>query len=40
VSFTKTGVGDVYNMGLDLVFNLFGALTGAIVGYYWMKNKK
>jgi uncharacterized membrane protein YjdF len=29
VSLEQTGVGDVYNTGLDLCFNLLGALTGA-----------
>ena len=27
----KTGVGDIYNMGLDLIFNACGALTGAVI---------
>ncbi|MAG28348.1 hypothetical protein CMI47_22715 [Candidatus Pacearchaeota archaeon] len=29
----KTGVGDLYNFGLDLVFNGIGALIGSIIGY-------
>ncbi len=33
VSLTQTGVGDVYNMGLDLCFNLAGALAGSLVQY-------
>lgn len=33
VVLTKTGVGDIYNTGLDLCFNLLGALVGAIIGY-------
>jgi len=40
VSLAKTGVGDLYNTGLDLVFNLLGAFAGAIFGFYWNKNKK
>ncbi len=31
VSLEETGVGDVYNTGLDLNFNLAGALVGALV---------
>ncbi len=31
VSLEETGVGDVYNTGLDLIFNLLGALAGAVV---------
>lgn len=31
VSLANTGVGDIYNTGLDLIFNLFGALAGALV---------
>lgn len=31
VSLEQTGVGDVYNTGLDLNFNLAGALTGALL---------
>ena len=31
VSLSKTGVGDLYNTGLDLVFNMLGAFIGAIV---------
>ncbi len=31
VSLEETGVGDVYNTGLDLIFNLLGALAGALV---------
>jgi hypothetical protein len=34
ISFAKTGVGDVYNTGLDLVFNLFGTMAGATLGYF------
>jgi hypothetical protein len=34
ISFTKTGVGDLYNTGFDLVFNLFGTMAGAILGFY------
>jgi len=39
VSLTKTGVGDLYNMGLDLVFNFFGALAGAFFASYLIKRK-
>jgi len=31
VSLSQTGVGDVYNTGLDLIFNMCGALVGAFV---------
>jgi len=31
ISLDKTGVGDLYNTGLDLIFNLLGALVGAFV---------
>jgi hypothetical protein len=31
ISFEKTGVGDIYNTGLDLVFNTIGAIVGASV---------
>ena len=30
-SLEETGVGDIYNMGLDLIFNAAGAVTGAFV---------
>ncbi|MEK6909331.1 MAG: DUF2238 domain-containing protein [Nanoarchaeota archaeon] len=33
ISLDKTGVGDVYNTGLDLIFNLFGALIGSFVAH-------
>lgn len=29
VNIEQTGVGDIYNMGLDLIFNAFGAVAGA-----------
>jgi putative membrane protein len=29
VNLEETGVGDLYNMGLDLIFNAIGAITGA-----------
>lgn len=29
VNLEETGVGDLYNMGLDLIFNALGAITGA-----------
>lgn len=34
VVFTETGVGDVYNTGLDLIFNMTGALVGACIQYW------
>lgn len=34
---SNTGVGDVYNTGLDLIFNMFGALFGAFVAYWRSK---
>ena len=33
VVLAQTGVGDVYNTGFDLVFNLFGALAGSFIAY-------
>ncbi len=41
VVIANTGVGDVYNTGLDLIFNMFGALVGAFIGlYHYRKNHK
>ena len=40
LSITYTGVGGVYNMGLDLMFNCAGALVGSLFGYYWINRKK
>lgn len=40
VTLSKTGVGDIYNTGLDLVFNMGGAFAGAVIAYYWMTRKK
>ncbi len=37
VILAKTGVGGYYNTGLDLVFNLFGALAGAFFASYYTK---
>lgn len=37
VVISNTGVGDIYNTGLDLIFNMFGALFGALLARY-MKN--
>lgn len=37
VVIANTGVGDVYNTGLDLIFNMLGALVGAFVGFYHYK---
>jgi putative membrane protein len=31
INLEETGVGDIYNMGLDLMFNAAGALTGAVL---------
>lgn len=39
VSLNKTGVGDLYNTGLDLIFNMFGALVGAFLAHKLYKNK-
>ena len=39
VSFKETGVGDLYNTGLDLIFNFFGAIFGAFASHYWNKRK-
>ncbi len=33
ISLAQTGVGDVYNTGLDLVFNMLGALIGAFLAH-------
>jgi uncharacterized membrane protein YjdF len=35
VNLTQTGVGDLYNMGLDLIFNGIGALAGA----FWQQGR-
>ncbi len=35
----ETGVGDVYNTGFDLIFNMFGAFFGALVASWWNKRK-
>lgn len=31
LSFPKTGVGDVYNTGFDLIFNMLGAIAGSLI---------
>ena len=31
------GVGDLYNMGFDLIFNFAGAITGALIQYFRLK---
>lgn len=36
-SFTHTGVGDFYNINLDIVFNAVGALLGAFVAHKFYK---
>ena len=36
-SLEETGVGDIYNMGLDLIFNACGALAGAFIQQYRFK---
>lgn len=40
VFLARTGVGGVYNTGLDLVFNTFGALAGAFLANKLHKRKK
>jgi hypothetical protein len=40
VSLDKTGVGDLYNTGLDLIFNSIGALFGAFIAHKLYKNLK
>ncbi len=39
VILSNTGVGDLYNTALDLVFNMFGALIGAFVASYYLRKK-
>lgn len=39
ISLEQTGVGDLYNTGLDLIFNMFGALVGAFIGRWNYKKK-
>ncbi len=39
ISLDKTGVGDLYNTGLDLVFNMLGALAGAFFAFYYLKKR-
>ncbi len=39
ISLSQTGVGDLYNTGLDLVFNLIGALAGAFLARGWERKK-
>lgn len=39
ITIEKTGVGDLYNTGLDLIFNMLGAFFGAFVAYYLWKIK-
>ena len=38
ISLAQTGVGDMYNTGLDLIFNLVGAFVGAFVAHKIYKN--
>ncbi len=38
VVLSNTGVGDLYNTGLDLIFNMLGALLGAFVAHKLYKN--
>ena len=40
ISLAQTGVGDVYNTGLDLLFNLLGALVGAFAAHFINRIKK
>lgn len=35
----NTGVGDIYNTGLDLIFNMVGALVGAFFAHKLYRNK-
>jgi len=39
VSLEETGVGDIYNMGLDLIFNAIGAIAGAAWQQYRYSRK-
>ena len=39
VSLTQTGVGDLYNTGLDLIFNMLGAFAGSFIAFYWHRRK-
>ncbi len=39
VALAETGVGDVYNTGLDLIFNMLGALTGAFIQHIRVRRK-
>jgi len=34
LSLSQTGVGDVYNTGFDLIFNMFGAFIGSLIQFY------
>ncbi|NCN98996.1 hypothetical protein COU62_02615 [Candidatus Pacearchaeota archaeon CG10_big_fil_rev_8_21_14_0_10_35_219] len=36
----RTGVGDLYNLGLDLISNMLGALVGSFFAARWYKRKK
>jgi putative membrane protein len=40
LSIENTGVGDMYNLGFDLVSNLFGALVGSFVEAFRRKSIK
>lgn len=33
IALAETGVGDLYNTGLDLIFNMCGALVGALIAH-------
>lgn len=35
----ETGVGDIYNLGLDLIFNMAGALVGAFIARAMLRKK-
>lgn len=37
VIIANTGVGDLYNTGLDLIFNMLGALVGSLIAFYHYK---
>ncbi len=40
VVLSETGVGDVYNTGLDLIFNSLGAIVGAFIQHFRMRIKR
>lgn len=40
ISIAHTGVGDLYNTGLDLIFNMAGAFVGALIGLHLERKKR